>query len=179
MMRILIAALSIVAFTLGCSESPSHIASPGAPSVVAPAPTPTAAANGSVVWTEIRGSRTLCSEITRQVGHRYPLWLSIRSEGGSVTLSLFHEGPPDGNPLADPPGVFTGSRSGNEIRAVYSGPMGGMACPTDRSITPQTGGDLSATVSGDRISGEYTEIYGSAADQVTFVFRFEASFASS
>ncbi len=42
-------------------------------------------------------------------------------------------------------------------------------------VTRQTGGDLSATLTGDAIDGDYTEVYGSGADAVTFRFHFRVS----
>jgi hypothetical protein len=50
-----------------------------------------------------------------------------------------------------------------------------MACPGDASITPEVGGELTATLAGNEISGQYTEVYGSGVSQVTFLFTFYAS----
>jgi hypothetical protein len=95
------------------------------------------------------------------------------SNGDAVTLSLA-DGPPD--PFGDGPAIFTGTRNGDAISA-SRGPenRGGMACPGDASITPEVGGELTATLAGNEISGQYTEVYGSGVSQVTFLFTFYAS----
>jgi len=45
----------------------------------------------------------------------------------------------------------------------------------DASVTPQTGGALSATIADGRVAGQYTEVFGQGELQVTFVFTFEAT----
>ena len=172
----------------GCRESHNTItglsakATPGTAATATPTPrsrtaTPTPGAaqsrNGTVTWASIQTTRALCPEITNQVGHSWPLWLSMEINNSSVLLRLAHE-PPTHDPLADPPAVFRGRLSGDSISAVNTGILGGFACSKDPSVTPQTGGDLTATLSEHRISGEYTEIYGSGANTVTFLFRFHA-----
>ncbi len=43
------------------------------------------------------------------------------------------------------------------------------------SVTPQTGGVLSATIADGRVAGQHTEVFGQGDVQVTFVFTFEAT----
>jgi hypothetical protein len=160
----------------GCGNQGSSPASPTPQLQLssAPAPSPaTMTANGRFTWTSIDGPRSLCRELTSQVGQSWPLLVGIRSDGQSVTLTL-SEGPVD--PLGDAPAVFGGSQSGETILASRIAPNGGMACPRDSSITPLVGGDLTATLSGREISGDYTEIYGTGADRETFHFHFVAAF---
>ncbi len=136
---------------------------------------PAPAANGTMTWTSIATTRTLCNDLTKQVGTTYPLWLQLQSQGNSVILKLSHDGP-IGPPPDDPSGTWEGTRTGDVINAAYKGPMGGLACPSDVDITPQTGGELTATSSASTLSGRYTEVYGTGSDAVTLIFRFQASF---
>jgi hypothetical protein len=41
------------------------------------------------------------------------------------------------------------------------------------------GGTLTTVVAGDRVSGNYTEVYGSGAGEVTFKLAFEAGWPAS
>ena len=152
----------------------------GLPAQPSPQPTahapfvPAPGSNGSFTWVSIIGSRPLCKEITSQVGQTWSIWFVMDADGDAVTLTL-SESPLPPNPFDEPPARFRGIRQGNAIVASRTGPMGGMACPQDAGITPQTGGDLTATISGNQIAGEYTEIFGTGPGQVTFVFRFQAA----
>ena len=58
------------------------------------------------------------------------------------------------------------------IGAKRVGVMGGMGCPQNSAVTPQTGGELRATISGADIAGEFTEVYG--AGVVTFGYTLQA-----
>ena len=172
----------VVLFLLAACSSNSQ-----GPALPSPSPSPTATqpaqspspqtpANGRFTWTSIVSSRTLCGDITRQVGQSWPLWFSMVSDGDAVTISL-SEGPAD--PLGDGPAIFRGTRSGDTISASRSqANLGGLACPGDGSITPEVGGDLTATLAGNEISGQYTAIYGAGANQVTLLFGFGASLSS-
>src|SRR5205807_2474275 len=104
-------------------------------------------------------TRPMCKEITSQVGETWSLWVQLESNGDAVRLTLA-EGPLPPGPLDDAPAVFTGTRQENAIVAVRTGGFGGMACPGDAGITAQVGGDLTATISGDRIVGDYADIFG-------------------
>jgi hypothetical protein len=130
-------------------------------------------ASGTVTWASIKTARSLCNEITSQVGQTYSLWLTAQLESTPVVLELAHHSPED--LFADPPGVFRGERTGDHIVASYAGPMGGLACRGDSAITQQVGGTLNATVASDEVSGDYTEVYGTGPDEVTFVFQFHAT----
>jgi len=57
---------------------------------------------------------------------------------------------------------------------VYQGPFGGLACPSDTSVTPETRGDLTAKLVSGALTGQYTEVYGSGPDAVTFHFAIQA-----
>ena len=162
-------------FIAACSSGSSPTAPARVPATAGPSPS--SGANGRVTWTAVQTARPMCSEIMRQVGHSYPLWFTMKSEGSSITLTLSHDAPPSSDPMAEPPSVFQGTRDGNTVTAVNRGIMGGMACPGDASVTPQTGGVLSATIADERIAGEYTEVFGQGDLQVTFVFTFEATLA--
>jgi hypothetical protein len=130
-----------------------------------------------VTWIGIDTSRTLCHEITGQVGTTYPLWLILKSDGAAVTLRLSHDGPVSDDQTVDDLGyTFAGTRHADAIRAVWTDPVNGLGCPGDSSVMRRVGGELSGTISSNEIAGEYTEVYGTGADQVTFVFRFRASF---
>ena len=123
---------------------------------------------GSVTWTSITTTRALCPEIRNQVGSSYSLMVTVATQGSQVVLTLDHHD--------DTPGTYVGTLSGSSIRAAYQGPLGGLACPSDTTVTPETSGDLTATLSANAITGQYTEVYGSGADAVTFGFEFEAHF---
>jgi hypothetical protein len=71
---------------------------------------------------------------------------------------------------------FVGTRKGEAISpSRRQENLGGVACPGDASITPEVGGDLTATLARNEISGQYTAACGSGVNQVTFVFTFYAS----
>jgi hypothetical protein len=128
-----------------------------------------------VTWVSVSATRPLCPEILGQVGTTYPLWITMQIDGASVTLTLAHD-PPSNDPMAEGPGIFRGTINGTSISASYVGPFGGFACRGDVSITRQTGGNLTATLSGNAIAGEYTEIFGEGTAAVTNLFRFTAAF---
>src|SRR5262245_30223584 len=175
-MRTLLWSATMVAWVIGtgCNGSPLP-AQPSPPQIQPPRPFVQAAgSNGSFTWVSIPGSRPLCTEITGQVGQSWSLWLQIEEVGDDVTLTLA-EGPLPPGPFDEAPATFTGQRQANVITASRTGPMGGMACRRDAGITPQTGGELTATISDKQIASEYTEIFGTGAMQVTFAFRFEAT----
>ena len=166
--------LVLATFVCACG-SPGLPTSPGQP---VPALTTAAGATGTLTWTEIRSSRPLCSEITRQVGSTYPLWLKYEEKGSTVVLSFSQDGPVETlDPMADAPEVFTGSIDGNAINATFTGYPGGLACPGDTTETRQTGGTVKATFSGSLMDGEITDIYGTGEGQVMFVFRFRVTVA--
>jgi hypothetical protein len=130
---------------------------------------------GRAKWTEVHATRSLCGEITRQVGDSYPLWLKHAENGPSIILYLSHDVPiDDRGPLDDAPEMFTGTQEGDSITASFTGYPGGLGCPTDRQSMPQVGGELRATVAAGVISGEYTEVYKLGDAQVTIVFQFRA-----
>jgi hypothetical protein len=161
---------------IATSPSPRPASSTTQP-ISSPTPVPQISAQGRFTWTSIASARPLCNEITRQVGQSWPLWLGIAFNGDAVTLSLAEgQGPP--GPFDDAPAVFAGVRSGNIVSASRTqANLGGMSCPGDLAITPQLGGELTATLAGNAISGEYTEVYGTGIDQVTFAFSFHATVA--
>jgi len=77
--------------------------------------------------------------------------------------------------VISPFGIETGGFAlASSITAVYQGPFGGLACPSDASVTPETRGDLTATLTSGGIAGQYTEVYGSGPDSVTFHFVIQA-----
>ena len=129
---------------------------------------------GTFTWVSATATRPLCPEITSQIGGSWPLWIGMKIEGSSVTL-LLSEGPPSNDPMDEGPAVFRGTIVGNSITASDASLAGGFACPADKSITREIGGDLTANVSGNTITGEYTTVYGSGADAVTLLFRFDAA----
>jgi len=92
--------------------------------------------------------------------------VTLRTDGSSVVLTLDHHD--------DEPGTYVGTIAGGSITAVYQGPFGGLACPSDTSVTPETRGDLTATLTSGGIAGQYTEVYGSGPDSVTFHFVIQA-----
>jgi hypothetical protein len=94
--------------------------------------------------------------------------------GDDVMLTMSEIPLPVG-PLDEGPARFTGSRRGDRVVAARLPPFGGMACPGDGRVTRQTAGTLTATITGDEIAGELTEIFGSGSDQITFGSRFRAT----
>lgn len=67
-------------------------------------------------------------------------------------------------------------RSGNVISASRSKVnLGGIACPMGGAFADEVGGELTATVVGNEIFGEYNQIFGNGANQATFVFSFRAT----
>lgn len=140
-----------------------------------PAPfVPAPGSNGSFTLLAIIASRPLCPQLTSQIGMTWSLWVAMDTDGDAVTLTLSESPLPPG-PFDDPPARYKGVREGNVIVASRIGPMGGMACPLDLAITPQVGGDLTATISGNQIAGEFRETFGTGADAVTWVSRFQAT----
>ena len=129
-------------------------------------PGATLSGTGSVTWTSIVTTRALCPELRNQVGSSYSLTVTLRTEGSSVVLTLDHHD--------DEPGTYLGTLAGTSITAVYQGPFGGLACPSDTSVTPETRGDLTATLTSGGIAGQYDEVYGSGPDAVTFHFVIQA-----
>ncbi|HEX4440136.1 MAG TPA: hypothetical protein VH854_08700 [Thermoanaerobaculia bacterium] len=153
------------------SALPSATATPTPITVPSPTVTPlgpnsTLTGTGSVTWTSITTTRTLCPDIRNQLGSSYSLTVSLKAQGSGVILTLDHHD--------DTPGTYLGTLAGSSIRAAYQGPFGGLACPSDASPTPQTSGNLVATLSANAINGQYTEVYGTGADAVTFGFEFQA-----
>ncbi len=132
-------------------------------------------ANGTVTWVSATRAQPLCPEIAAQVGKTYPLWLVMKSDGTSVTVTLSHDQPPTDDPSSGSI-VFTGTRSGDEIAGAYETPGVPFGCSTDTTVTAYgVRGVLRAAVSGNHISGQYTTVYGTGDSQVTFVFQFQAS----
>ena len=152
------------------SATPS-LTAPARTATPASTPTPlgpgaTLTGTGSVTWTSIVTTRTLCPELRDQVGSSYSLTVTLRTDGSSVVLTLDHHD--------DEPGTYVGTIAGGSITAVYQGPFGGLACPSDTSVTPETRGDLTATLTSGGIAGQYDEVYGSGPDAVTFHFVIQA-----
>jgi len=152
------------------SATPS-LTAPARTATPASTPTPlgpgaTLTGTGSVTWTSIVTTRTLCPELRDQVGSSYSLTVTLRTDGSSVVLTLDHHD--------DEPGTYVGTIAGGSITAVYQGPFGGLACPSDASVTPETRGDLTATLTSGGIAGQYDEVYGSGPDAVTFHFVIQA-----
>ena len=172
-MRSTVLAVAVLGCAWGCGSS----GAPTSPGKSVPAPM-APGTTGTLTWTEIRATRPLCAEITRQVGTSYPLWFKYEEDRPSVVLSFSHEGPVENlDPMADPPEIFTGSIDGNVITASFTGYPGAFACPGDGSATPQTGGALKATIASGVMEGEIADIYGTGDAQVTMVFRFRVAFA--
>ena len=126
----------------------------------------------------IRTNRTLCPGLEQQVGHSWQIWVKMQTTDANVKIFISETSLDNPSPLDDPPAVFEGTRSGNTVTASRAAVnLGGMACPSDGRITPQTGGALTATIVGAEMSGEYTDVFGTGGDQVTFVFTFRATLA--
>ncbi len=122
----------------------------------------------------------MCAELTSQVGHSWPLYLNVKRSGDSVTILANEDAPPNPNdPIDYSPDKWVGTLAGGSVSASLDAPNGGMSCPADASVTPETGGVMTATVSGGRISGNFSAVYGTGTNQVTFLFSFEAGFAPS
>lgn len=143
-----------------------------------PTATPTApsgglnlSGTGSATWTSIVTTRPLCPELRNQVGTSYSMRITVRTSGASAIVTL--QFPDD-----EAPGTYAGTIAGDQIRAEYQGPFGGVACPGDSVVTPQTGGGLSARLSADAVDGEYSAVYGSGPDDLTFHFTFHARLAA-
>jgi hypothetical protein len=130
--------------------------------------------NGSFTWVSIDTSRPVCKEITVQVGRSWPIWVTLEGDADSLTL-LISESPLPGGFLDDPPAKYQGRRQGSTLVMSRTAPMGGMACPGDGAITPQTGGDLTVTISGHELAGEFRETYSDGIRVTTFRFTFHAT----
>jgi hypothetical protein len=169
--------ISVIAASVGlcaaCS-SPTPMAPtlPSAPVTISQSPT--LPPNGRVTLTSIQSSRVLCDALTRQVGSSWPTWLIVQFAGDQVTLSFWDDGPPHSDPLQDPPGVYKGTPIANAVSATFTGGPGAMACPNDRSLTPRTGGTLTATITEAKIVGDCTEVYANNAETTALSLHFEA-----
>jgi hypothetical protein len=106
-------------------------------------------------------------EITNQIGQSWNLYAKLTIQGSSVFLSLGEE--------PDAPWVYRGTIEGAEIRA-SGNPGFGFACPGDPVVTPQTGSDLTGTLSGRTLSGQWTDIYGDGNGAVRFTYGFQVTF---
>ncbi len=182
--RVSIAAVVAGGLAFGCGDTAAPPTQPSTlPSPVSASPTPAPPSpgaptwlTGSFTWTSIVASRSICSELTGQVGGSWPLSLGVQRDGDSVTLLIAEGPPPDPrDPLADPAEKFVGTQKGDTITAAIQDPNAAMGCPADAAPTPETGGSLTAVVAGEKISGTYTEVYGSGAGEVTFTYAFNAS----
>lgn len=186
--RLLAASLraSLMAFALiavGCDKPPTVPSAPVIPMGTSAASpfAPAGWTSGTFTWTSIQApGRTMCAALTSQVGHSWPLYLNVKHSGDSVTILANEDAPPDLNdPIDYAPDTWVGTLIGDTVSASLQAPNGGMACPSDTSITPETGGVMTATVSGGQIAGNFTAVYGTGANQVTFSFSFHAGFAPS
>jgi hypothetical protein len=125
--------------------------------------------NGSFTWISVSATRPLCEFITRQLGQSWSLWVKMDTTGNAVRLQLSEE--PDLTEAA----IFEGSRTGDAISASRKNLNMVFGCPQDPFGTPQTGGEMTARLVGQDISGTYTEVFGSSLGQVTSTFTFHAS----
>lgn len=161
-----------------CESRPVPL--PTTPSASTPAasspPVPAGWTSGTFTWDSIEApSRTICAELSGQVGQSWPLYVRLEQDGNPLILLMNEDAPPDPNdPIDYAPLKWVGGRAGDTIAASLQGGYGGMACPSDASVTPETGGELEATLSANQISGKYTEVYGTGANAVTFRFHFVA-----
>jgi hypothetical protein len=136
-----------------------------------PSPPAPASNNGTVTWISIVTSRALCNEITKQVGDSWRVRLAMSSSGNLVRVSIW-EGPPEWEPAAQ----FDGVRDGDVVTAARNKESPSiLACPRDLAGTPQTGGDLTMTISGNEVTGKYSEIFGTGPDRATFNFSVQAT----
>ncbi len=120
----------------------------------------------------------MCSALTGQVGQSWPLYIHVEQSGDAITLLFSEDAPPDPtDPFAGPPEKFVGTRTGDSITATLVEPSEAMGCPSDAAPTPETGGQLTAAVSGNQISGDFTDVFGTGAAEVKFLFHFTAAFA--
>lgn len=173
--------LAVALILAGCDKSPT------APGERTPAhwatsynpPAPAGWTSGTFTWTSIEApGRTMCTALTSQVGHSWPIYLKVKESGEAITILANEDGPPNpSDPFYYLPDTWVGTLSGDTVSATLQAPNGGMSCPSDTSVTPETGGVMTATVSGDQISGSFTAVYGTGASQVTFSFTFHAGFA--
>ena len=154
--------------TWTASMTPTATSTPGA------APFGLLVGTGSATWTGIDTALPLCREIRDQVGDRYPLIIKVDTNAfNGAVLALAHHGGGDD----DSGEVYRGTRFGNAIRASAPGLGMGYGCPADPVVTPQTGGELTASLNAGGIEGDYTEVYGSGEDRVVFRFHFQARFS--
>jgi hypothetical protein len=116
----------------------------------------------------IDASRTLCAEITNQIGQSWGLYVQVVIDGSSVRVGLGE----DPTELAQ----YQGTLNGQTLTA-SGNPGGAFACPQDASPTRQISSELMATVSANRISGEWTDTFGTGADAVVAHYRFDAGLA--
>lgn len=170
-------ALSLLLSGMLCCKNSDTVTGPNtlstSTSTSTPTPSPSVLSGnykgqGTFTWQSIQTSRTLCPEITGQVGESWPLYVTLQITGSSVRLSMA-EDPTE-------PEVFTGTVSGSAITA-SGNPAGGFACPQDATVTPQVSSALTATTSQAGISGQWTETYGSGADEIALYYHFEANLA--
>jgi photosystem II stability/assembly factor-like uncharacterized protein len=123
---------------------------------------------GRFTWlTAEATSRSLCPEITNQIGDSWVLYATLRIAGTSVTLEVGEE--------PDDRWVYRGTIEAGTIRA-SGNPGFGFACPGDSVITPQTGSDLTGTLSGRSLSGRWVDTYGQGDAAVRFGYSFEVTF---
>ena len=136
---------------------------------------PAPASSGTVTLSAVRSQQPQCDFYTSRVGRTEPLWLTMESTGESVRLTLSANGPQEVGPEGEPLSFFVGSRRGDVVEAEYKGPLSRqLICSPNGDFAREVGGMLIATISGNEISGEYTEVYGNGSRAVTFVFRFSA-----
>ena len=156
----------------GEPEKDVVVIAPNIPELSAPPSNGINSPNARVTWTKLTSRVALCPEITRQVGATSDEWLEILGDGNTVRLQFWAEGPPRSSPLQDSPGVFTGTRTGDSISAANR--VGGALSCNAGMILAKTDGKLVATISGNRIAGEYTEEFG-ANSLVVATFQFVAT----
>jgi hypothetical protein len=169
--RIVLFSLALATALAGCDHADTVAGPVRAPTpvpTVSPAPlaTGTYSGHGTFTWVSIDASRPLCSAITGQIGHSWGLYVRIVIDESSVRVGLGE----DPSELA----LLEGTLAGQTVTA-SGNPGGAFACPQDPSPTRQVSSELTATLSADRISGEWTDTYGTGADAVAAHFRFDAS----
>jgi hypothetical protein len=131
--------------------------------------------NGTFTWMSIQTTRAVCPEIATQIGGSWRIWVKLQTNGSEMTLLMSETNLDNPDPMDDGPAVFKGTRSGNTITATLAPiNLGGWACPGDAGITPETAGDLKATIDGQNLSGQYSNVYGTGPNQITAIFKFQA-----
>ena len=167
---------SICLLCAACGDKGHPTPSASSPLPTAPTGPSGTGPNGTFTWISIQTTRPVCPEIGGQVGGSWRIWVKLQTNGSEVTLLMSETSLDNPDPMDDGPSVFKGTRSGNAITAALAPiNLGGWSCPGDAGITSETGGDLTATIDGQHLSGLYSNVYGTGPNQVTAFFKFQAT----